>query len=154
MAQKNKCTHMLRRITNSHQWSNDLPYKSYSACCKLCGYRWTIYVDLNKGKEIPEPQVPSRKTRLTEKEVKSILLDRRSYGQIAKDYDVSHQSISAIKRGETYKYFCKNIPRYKPKIKLNITCQTCDQWCNNKCALGVPEAGVSFANECSFYNLK
>lgn len=42
--------------------------------------------------------------KLTEDEVRAIRLDIRSHEKIAKDYSVSHGTITGIKRGKTWKH--------------------------------------------------
>jgi len=144
------CSHLFREITNTHNWANGLPYRTYWAKCKFCNHKWKVYVDTEKRQEIELPQSMMRKRRLDESAVRRVLLDERSYSQIAKDNGITHQAVSEIKLGKSYKYFCKDIPRKAPRSQKK--CTNCEHWWKGKCGLSVPEAGGCFAADCSFYS--
>jgi len=163
----NYCTHSFRRIINTYNWRNGSTIRSYRFRCKCCGYRWNVYYDKKLKREV----VPTHKSdnkpletrKLTPEEVKLILTDKRDNVKLARLLGVVPQSVSQIRTGRAYKDLWPELPRRAAQVKAlgsvptirstKITCRDCAHWWQKRCSLEVPEAGGTFAIECSFYQV-
>lgn len=159
------CTHTFRKIVSNYNWKNDSTIRTYRLRCKCCGYMWTVYYDKKLNKEvIPEAMSDSRTLnpkRFTPEEVKLILTDPRPGTELAELFNVTPQSVNQVRTGRAYKDLWPEIPRvvpglrrHKAQVTLRSTkanCRDCSHWWQGRCSLDVPEAGGTFAVECSFY---
>lgn len=161
------CTHTFRKITSSYNWANGSPLRSYWLQCKCCGFKWTVHYDTKLNKEVIATRMSDSRIlnqkKLTETEVRLILTDERSGAELAKVLGVTHQAVNQVRTGKTHQRVLPELPRVVPEVRnykrmpiirsTKITCQDCAHWWQKRCSLDVPEAGGTFAIECSFYQV-
>jgi hypothetical protein len=159
------CTHTFRKIVDSYNWKNGSTIRSYRLRCKCCGYTWNVYYDKKLKKEVIPTAMSDNRIlnfkRFTPEEVKLILTDPRAGTQLAKIFNVAPQSINQVRTGRAYKDLWPELPRVLPEVRnykrgpsvrsTKVTCQDCEHWWQKQCGLGIPEAGGTFAVECSFF---
>jgi hypothetical protein len=73
------CTHTFRKILSTHKWQSK-ELVTYWLRCRSCGHKWKVYYDCTKQKEIRQTKevMPPSRRRLTDLEVRLVLLDPRS----------------------------------------------------------------------------
>jgi DNA-binding transcriptional regulator YdaS (Cro superfamily) len=126
-----------------------------------------VYYDKKLKREV----VPTHKSdnqpletrKLTPEEVKLVLTDKRDNVALARLLGVVPQSVSQIRTGRSYKDLWPELPRRAAQVKAlgavptirstKITCQDCAHWWQKRCGLDIPEAGGTFAIQCSFYQV-
>ncbi len=159
-----ECQHTRRKTISTHKWKavKDVQWRQYQ--CSTCGHRWVIYQCLNTGKEV----TPSRENGLLQKkprnftreQIKEILLDPRNDAEVARAYGAKIQSVWAIRVGKSYPYLWPEIKRRVVKERAKPSkrqepkaqCSSCTNWYRNSCSFGFPDAGGSFAEECSLFS--
>lgn len=104
--------------------------------CLACDHRWTQLVGGPPGYELP-----STRRKLNADQIHAILASPLGYGRLAKEYGVTQSVIVRIKKGITYREITNS---------LGPSCADCEHW-SGSCAFGFPEAGSTFAQECSLY---
>jgi len=159
------CTHTFRKILSTHRW-HAKNLVTYWLRCKSCGHKWKVYYDCSKQREIQlkREHMPPTRRRLTDLEVRLVLLDPRSTAAVAKDLGVSHQSVGYIRRGVCRADMWPDLPRQtsthvvrKPTARVVRKsnahgCKSCAFWDKGTCSFGFPEAGMAgFAEECNYY---
>ena len=163
------CTHTFRKIISTYKWANGSTIRSYRLRCKCCGYRWSLHYDTVLKQEVQVSKMsdhrPLNQKRFTPTEVRTILTDSRSGAELAEFFGVTHQSISQVRTGKSYSDLWPELPRRgtpsaKPEpVKKEVmeskllNCRTCTHWWQKRCSLDVPEAGGTFAEDCSFYQV-
>jgi hypothetical protein len=151
------CTHTFRKIVSTHKWqSKDLI--TYWLRCKSCGHKWKVYYDPAKQQEIQPKRdaMPPSQRRLTDLEVRLVLLDPRSTALVAKDLGVSHQAVGYIRTGVYRADVWPDIPRQPRQNVVRRTdahgCKSCTYWDKGACSFDLPEAGMpGFAEECNYF---
>lgn len=132
--------------------------------CLTCGKRWTTW-----DGDRPEPaqacrarrRTPTRKNRppLDEHQVRRVLLAGRdvSNAQLARELDVSRETIRQIRLGMVYAKVCPEIARQAaaapPPVVEGPSCYSCGHW-RDGCTFGFPDwqdIGPTFAAECHLY---
>ena len=162
------CTHTFRKILSIHNWKNNSPIRTYWLKCKCCDHKWTVYYDRKLKKEVivdkDSINKPLAARKLTPQDVKLILTDSRSEGQLAKELGVSHQSVNQVRVGMTHRQLWPELKRRIPEPRSRrrhlsatdetpaIDCRNCTHWWQGRCDLDVPEAGDDFAAECSYFS--
>jgi len=161
------CTHTFRKIISTYNWANGSSIRSYRLRCRCCGFRWTVHYDTKLNKEVIATRMSDSRIlnqkKLTEAEVKLILTDERSGPALAKLFGVTHQAINQVRTGKTHQQVLPELPRKFPqghyqsapgKVESKkLNCRDCAHWWQKRCSLDVPEAGATFADECSFYQV-
>ncbi len=159
------CTHTFRKIITTYNWANGSPIRSYRLRCRCCGFKWTVHYDTKLNKEVIATRMSDSRVlnqkKLTEAEVRLILTDQRSGAELAKVLGVTHQTVSQVRTGKTHQRMLPELPRVVPEARnykrvpiirsTTITCQDCAHWWQKRCGLDIPEAGGTYAVECSFY---
>lgn len=161
------CTHTFRKVVSTYNWSNGSSVRTYRLRCKCCDFCWSVHYDTKLQKEVEVSRMsdnrPLNNKRLTPAEVRTILLDPRSGAELAKVFGVSHQAVNQVRTGRAYRRLWPELPRKFPEEHYatpaqkaeskRLNCQNCTHWWQKKCGLDVPEAGGTFAEECSFYQV-
>lgn len=104
--------------------------------CPACDHRWT---QIEGGP--PGSELPSTRRKLNADQIRAILSSPLGYVKLARQYGVTQSVIVRIKKGITYKELSSG---------LGPSCSDCEHW-SGSCAFGFPEAGSTFAQECSLY---
>lgn len=107
------------------------------------------------AQELLEAKPRRVSTKLTADQVLAIRVaaaDGQQLKKLGAQYGVSHQAISQIVQGETWRQVGGPIRRAVRHLTVvdGPTCEGCADWCGG-CSFGFPEAGGSFAVECSLY---
>lgn len=73
------------------------------------------------------------------------MLSDASIRELARVYNMTHQSISLIRSGRAYRdvYAALGLQR--------DGCHSCKFWESSQCSFGFPEAGGTFSKECTLY---
>ena len=153
------CTHTFRKILSTHKWQSK-ELVTYWLRCRSCGHKWKVYYDRSTQKEIRQTKevMPPSRRRLTDLEVRLVLLDPRSTPALAKDLGTTHQTIGYIRNGVYRADLWPDIPR-QTNERLRVVrrtgahgCQKCQHWHRGTCSFDFPEAGMpGFAEECNYY---
>jgi len=94
---------------------------------------------------------------MTAKEIRKILLDRRSNHAVARDLDRSAESIRQVRLGIIRANVHPEIPRWnQPQTPATSgsSCYRCQHW-RDHCTFGYPdplEEGPTFAQDCAMYS--
>ncbi len=107
--------------------------------CKACGYVWNTCNRLKYGP----------RKRFQAEDVREILLSDAPAADMARRYSVSLELIYAIKRGQLYAEYCRDISRGHAQ-----NCRSCIHF-EGGCSLDIPEAQgrLTWARYCScFFN--
>lgn len=112
--------------------------------CKECKHRYTSF-------DQPLPLNSSGKRSLDDNSVWLILASDKRNFELAKEYNVSDNVISNIRSGSHYTEIYKKFHGLTTE-DLN-GCTRCYFW-ENKCTFGFPEAGGTFASECTLFQSK
>lgn len=161
------CTHTFRRIVTTYNWANGSSIRTYRLKCKCCGFTWSVHYDTKLNKEVEVSRMsdnrPLNQRRLTPAEVRTILIDARSGAELARVFGISQQAINQVRAGKAYRRLWPELPRKFPEDHYKTpaekaeskrtTCRTCTHWWQGRCGLDVPEAGGTFAEDCSFYQV-
>jgi hypothetical protein len=88
--------------------------------------------------------------RFSEEQIVRIIIKGESARALAKEFGVRHTTIERIRSGKTYKDIHRRLKGADaPGAAL---CTDCPHWYNG-CDLSIPEAGGSFAVQCSVFIL-
>lgn len=94
---------------------------------------------------------------MTPKEIRKILLDRRSNHAVARDLDRSAESVRQVRAGIIRANVHPEIPRWnQPQTPATSgsSCYRCQHW-RDHCTFGYPdplEEGPTFAQDCAMYS--
>jgi hypothetical protein len=92
--------------------------------------------------------------KLDAEKVRAILTSQESDVEVAAQFGVSRQTVSNVRRGESYRNFAPELER-RPSKNRTHTCFKCLHWDRRVgyCDLGFPEPrkNIWFASECSLY---
>ena len=135
--------------------SPTLGYRRRRYECRKCGHRYTTY-DGKLASEIEHPQ-PRRmntgKRRFTDEQVTEIITSDASSRELSRQFQVSHQTIAAIRSGKCYwDVWLRLYPGVQPEA-YSRSCCTCLHWVKGACGFGFPESAKSlqFARECNTF---
>ena len=124
--------------------------------CKGCRYRWSLFNKENEGRPYKTYEQQEKRTdvcrRLSSEDARTIVLSNEPQRVLAARYGVSRQSISLIQIGRMYKNIYEEI--YPPRTGPMIYCTSCAHWGRDRCSFGFPDAGDTFATDCSVYTAK
>ena len=126
--------------------------------CKGCRHRWTLFTKENKGRPYKPNGWDAYKGRMDEwrslsrTQAKAIILSNKPQRKLAEDYGISRQAISLIQTGRIYKDIYEEI--HPPRTGPMIYCASCTHWSRDRCGFEFPDAGDTFATECSVYQSK
>lgn len=110
-------------------------------CCTSCSYRWST-VD---GAEVSyRNDGNKRKRRFTDEQAREIIMSPLSLRRLAEIYGIRALGIWKIKHGITYRDVWLELQAGTER------CEDCCYWAGG-CAFDFPEAGSSFAQECSMF---
>ena len=116
--------------------------------CNNCANRWTTR---QNGASPPRERRPMKPLlrggvrSLTNAEAASIMVSTFPVSELAKQYDMTHQSISAIKSGRNYRDVFSALGLSRKG------CHSCQHWSREGCSFDFPEAGGSFSKHCTLY---
>lgn len=122
--------------------------------CQGCRYRWTMFNKETEGREYLDKWSANKARfsewrRLSPAQAMAIIVSPKPQRVLAKEYGVTRQTISSIQTGRFYKDIYLEL--YPPRTGPMIYCTSCKHWSHNRCGFGFPDAGDTFATECSVY---
>jgi transposase-like protein len=122
--------------------------------CQGCHHRWTVFTKEIEGRPYKSKWETQKELtdvcrRLSSDDARTIVLSPEPQRVLAARYGVTRQSISLIQNGLMYKNIYEEI--YPPRTGPMIYCTSCRHWGRNRCGFGFPDAGDTFATECSVY---
>ena len=99
--------------------------------------------------------------RLTESQVREILLSPLNSRILSEQMGISASGIIRVRNGRCYARVAQELPRpgkaFVPKTTPPRTtnCRRCIHWLNEVCTMGFPESAesVTFAADCSIYEV-
>jgi hypothetical protein len=97
-----------------------------------------------------------QRAKLTLKEIRIILLDKRPHRAIARELGRSAEGIRQVRLGAIHAHVYPEIPRWEQPIApvvSDASCYKCQHWAQ-RCTFGYPdplEEGPGFANDCAMY---
>jgi transposase-like protein len=114
--------------------------------CNQCRHRWTTFEEHAapaRERRKPRPRVKGSRS-LTNAEAAAIMLSTATSRELAVDYGMSHQAITAIRAGLYYRdvYAALGLNRNE--------CSACRYW-SKGCSFGFPEAGGDFSKHCTLF---
>jgi hypothetical protein len=98
----------------------------------------------------------SQRAKLTPKEIRIILLDKRPHRAVARELGRSVEGIRQIRFGAIHAQVHPEIPRWEQPIvpvASDASCYKCQHWAQ-RCTFDYPdplEEGPGFANDCAMY---
>jgi hypothetical protein len=94
------------------------------------------------------------RAKLSDEVVRYILESEETDASLSREFSVSRQTVSNIRRGSSYRSVAPEIERRNPNTRL-YQCVNCRHWDprRSECDLSFPEPrkNVWFASECSLY---
>jgi len=119
--------------------------------CRTCLHRWTDFVigAGPKAKALAKTATHHAFRRLSRDDAIDIIRSTLPQRELAKVYGITRQAISRIKTAQQYRDVYEEI--YPESKRPLLRCSECLHWLVQGCGLEFPEAGESFATDCSAY---
>lgn len=141
-----KCDSIFTRVMKTAARQNGTRWRRYE--CNDCATRWST----NEDSSVSLRHLSSRHRRaLTKNQALRVLTTSIPVRQLAEEYGVRHKQISFIRAGKTYKDVYEIV--HGQGSAAGPICQNCVNW-SKCCQFNFPEAGGTFAEECSLYESK
>ena len=141
-----QCDSVFTRVSKTAVRQNGTRWRRYQ--CNQCKSKWSTTEDTS----ISFKHLSNRHRRaLTKDQALHVLTSSVPARQLAKEYGVRHKQICYIRSGKIYKDIYEIV--YGQGSAGGPICQNCVNWCKC-CQFNFPEAGGTFAEECSLYESK
>jgi transposase-like protein len=143
------CKSERRTLLESRKTARGVRRRRYE--CQTCLHRWTDFEKGHKPKAKPAAETVKHHAfrRLSREEAIEIIQSKLPQRELSKIYGITRQAISRIQTGQQYKDIYEELFPFCRRPILH--CIECLHWLREGCGLEFPEAGDTFATDCSAY---
>ena len=133
-----KCGRENMRLNRTHQRTDGLIALQYRCRNHQCLKNQTITIGEKTGKLIYSGY---QYRKLTDSQVRTILVSSKSSASLARSFNVSRQTIADVRKNRRYQDVHPELEREDdlPLKKMAGSCKPCVHWLNDACSLDFPE---------------